>query len=77
MSKIDYMGQARRAAQNGILLLQIRRLYGPLAYVKPTPHPLEPQEIRWTVIIPGGATFSANTETEALLAAIAPYENQP
>lgn len=67
----------RRAAANGILLRRVREAYGPLAYVKPTPHPLEPQELRWTVIIPGGATFSAATETEALLAAIAPYEDQP
>jgi hypothetical protein len=69
MSNSAFVIQARHAAHNGILLLQVRKAYGPLAYVKPTPHPLEPLEILYTVNTHRGS-FSDTTERGALTQAL-------
>jgi hypothetical protein len=69
MSSSAFELRGRHAAHNGILLLRVREAYGPLAYVKPTPHPLEPLEILYTVSTYRGS-FSDTTERGALTRAL-------
>lgn len=68
-SSLAFETRGRDAARNGILLLRIRESHGYLSYVKPTPHPLEPGEILWTVSTPRG-TYSASSERNALILAL-------
>jgi hypothetical protein len=68
-SSLAFETRGRDAAHNGILLLRVREAYGPLAYVKPTPHPLEPLEILYTVSTHRGS-FSDTTERGALTRAL-------
>ena len=68
-NSLAFETRGRDAARNGILLLRIRESHGYLSYVKPTMHPLEPQEIVWTVSTPRG-TYSASSERNALILAL-------